>query len=113
MQCARLTSTKEKDFALAFNDMRKMVDALMFDLPPWQLWEMFGACFYAVRINASLVLKRSTVMLKTLLRGVQMSARTRGLSVKLVPSRVLRCAGAFGASTPQLIPQSKNQLKKD
>lgn len=52
-------------------------------------------------------------MLKTLLRGVQMSARTRGLSVKLVPSRVLRCAGAFGASTPQLIPQSKNQLKKD
>ncbi|KAF1778310.1 hypothetical protein GQ600_26818 [Phytophthora cactorum] len=47
-----LATKAEQDFATALMDMSEMVDSTMFALQPWQSWEVFGACFYAVRINA-------------------------------------------------------------
>jgi hypothetical protein len=108
---AKLATEAERNFASALNDMRNSVDLTMFHLQPWQSWEMFGACFYAVRINALLALGHSTVTLRDLLPGTLMSSETSAIFVKLVPSRVIRCAGAFGASTPQLIPRKGNQLE--
>lgn len=99
----------ENSLAIALMDMKEMVDDTIFDLQPWQLWKMFGACFYAVRTNALLVLGHSTVTLKDLLPGVVMSVGTSTMSVKLVPSRVIQCAGAFGALNPWCIPQKGNQ----
>ncbi|KAG3124954.1 hypothetical protein PI126_g22997, partial [Phytophthora idaei] len=43
-----LATKAEQDFATALMDMSEMVDSTMFDLQPWQSWEKFGACFYAV-----------------------------------------------------------------
>ncbi|TMW58955.1 hypothetical protein Poli38472_007100 [Pythium oligandrum] len=106
-----MVTEAERNFASALNDMRDEVDSTMFKLQPWQSWEIFGACFYAVRINALLVLGHSPVKLGDLLPGTLMSDETRAISVKLVPSRVIRCAGAFGASTPPLIPRKGNQLE--
>ncbi|KAF4032784.1 hypothetical protein GN244_ATG15291 [Phytophthora infestans] len=107
-----LATRAEQAFATALNDMSEMVDSTMFALQPWQSWEMFGACFYAVRINALLVLGHSTVKLRDLLPGAQMSEETRHISVKLVPSRVVQCAEAFGSLTPQLISNKFNQQEK-
>ncbi|KAG2962182.1 hypothetical protein PC118_g21573 [Phytophthora cactorum] len=107
-----LATKAEQDFATALMDMSEMVDSTMFALQPWQSWEVFGACFYAVRINALLVLGHSTVTLGDLLPGTRMSGETRNISVKLVPSRVFRCAEAFGPSTPRLISRQINQLEK-
>ncbi|KAF4146211.1 hypothetical protein GN958_ATG04686 [Phytophthora infestans] len=107
-----LATRAERDFATALNDMSEMVDSTMFALQPWQSWEMFGACFYAVRINALLVLGHSTATLGDLLPGARMSEETRQISVKLVPSRVVRCAEAFGSLTPQLISNKFNQQEK-
>ncbi|KAG4230063.1 hypothetical protein PC116_g21620 [Phytophthora cactorum] len=75
----------------------------MFDLQPWQSWEKFGACFYAVRINALLALGYSTVTLGDLLPGTRMSGETRNISVKLVPSRVFRSSACarVNASVPR------------
>ncbi|KAG1705589.1 hypothetical protein DVH05_003276 [Phytophthora capsici] len=103
----------ERDFATALMDMGNMVDREMFDLQPWQSWEVFGACFYAVRINALLVLGHSTVTLGKLLPGTLMTRETQSISVKLVPSRVFRCGEAFGSSTPRLISHRDNQLVKN
>jgi hypothetical protein len=36
--------------------LRDNIDAVLFDNPPWQQWEKFGACFFAMRINARLLL---------------------------------------------------------
>ncbi|KAF4032779.1 hypothetical protein GN244_ATG15286 [Phytophthora infestans] len=107
-----LATRAEPDFATALNDMSEMVDSTMFAVQPWQSWEMFGACFYAVRINALLVLGHSTVTLGDLLPGARMSDETRRISVKLVPSRVVQCAEAFGSLTPQLISNKFNQQEK-
>ncbi|KAG2808646.1 hypothetical protein PC111_g16393 [Phytophthora cactorum] len=107
-----LATKAEQDFATALMDMSEMVDSTMFDLQPWQSWEKFGACFYAVRINALLALGYSTVTLGDLLPGTRMSGETRNISVKLVPSRVFRCAETFGSSTPRLISRLNNRLEK-
>ncbi|EEY53066.1 Crinkler (CRN) family protein [Phytophthora infestans T30-4] len=107
-----LATRAERDFATALDDMSEMVDSTMFALQPWQSWEIFGACFYAVRINALLVLGHSTATLGDLLPGARMSEETRQISVKLVPSRVVRCAEAFGSLTPQLISNKFNQQEK-
>ena len=106
-----LATQAEEAFASALWVMRTEVDEAMFNVQPWQSWEMFGACFYAVRINALLVLGHSTMTLEELLPGTRMSAATRAISVQLVSSRVVRCAGAFGASTPRLLPRKGNQLE--
>lgn len=106
-----LVTDAERNFASALNDMRDEVDSTMFKLQPWQSWEMFGACFYAVRINALLALGHSTVTLRNLLPGTLMSGKTSAITVILVPSKVIRCAGAFGASTPPLIPRKGNRLE--
>ncbi|KAF4032782.1 hypothetical protein GN244_ATG15289 [Phytophthora infestans] len=107
-----LATRAEQAFAAALNDMSEMVDSTMFALQLWQSWEMFGACFYAVRINALLVLGHSTVKLGDLLPGARMSEETRQISVKLVPSRVVRCAEAFGSLIPRLISNKFNQQEK-
>lgn len=52
----KMTSEAQRNFANALKDMREEVDSTMSILQPWQSWEMFGACFYAVRINALLAL---------------------------------------------------------
>ncbi|KAF4032786.1 hypothetical protein GN244_ATG15296 [Phytophthora infestans] len=107
-----LATRAEQAFATALDDMSEMVDSTMFALQPWQSWEIFGACFYAVRINALLVLGHSTVKLRDLLHGARMSEETRHISVKLVPSRVVQCAEAFGSLTPRLISNKFNQQEK-
>ncbi|KAL3659039.1 hypothetical protein V7S43_015923 [Phytophthora oleae] len=92
--------------------MSDMVDLTLFDLPPWQSWVIFGACFYAVRINALLVLGYSTVTLEELLPGMRLTEETRAKTVKLAPLRVFQCAETFHSSTPRLISSPENPLEK-
>eukprot|EP00978_Attheya_sp_CCMP212_P014004 scaffold35412_cov47-Attheya_sp.AAC.1 len=41
--------------------LRDNIDATLFDNPRWLQWEKFGACFFAMRINALLILGMSAV----------------------------------------------------
>ncbi|KAG1696696.1 hypothetical protein DVH05_017919 [Phytophthora capsici] len=50
--CTDFRTDEERAFAMSLLDMKKLVDKNLFDLEPWQSWERFGACLYAVRINA-------------------------------------------------------------
>ncbi|KAK1930418.1 hypothetical protein P3T76_014089 [Phytophthora citrophthora] len=107
-----MTSEAEKCFAAALSDMEKLVDSELFVREPWQSWEIFGACFYAVRINALLVIGRSTVTLEELLPGALIADNMCGISVKLSPSRVFQCNEQFGLSTPKVVSR-KNHLSEE
>ncbi|KAF0701561.1 Aste57867_7999 [Aphanomyces stellatus] len=107
----RSLSQAEVFFASAIVDMREFVDSKLFDIPPWKSWEVFGACFYALRINALLFLGHSTVKLGSLLRGATMDEQTSAIQVKLVPSTVFRCAQNFGSTTGQILTRQGNTLE--
>ncbi|KAK1941037.1 hypothetical protein P3T76_007743 [Phytophthora citrophthora] len=92
------TINAENDFADALHDLHDRVDSVLFDVQPWQQWTEFGACFYAMRINAFLLLGCSTVTLGELLPGAKMTAKTSRVSVNLVPSRVVKTADQYGSS---------------
>ncbi|KAI3643840.1 hypothetical protein MP228_010004 [Amoeboaphelidium protococcarum] len=45
------------------------VDMLIYDKTPWQLWEVFGAYYHALRINSLLIVGRPIVQVKELFKG--------------------------------------------
>lgn len=73
--------------------MREHVDNQVYDCEPWQLWETFGACFHAIRINSFLVLGSRTVSVSQLF-GVG-SDKTSDITVQLRPVEVFRSADAL------------------
>jgi len=103
------SSAAEKHFADSLKDLDQLVNSKVFALPKWKLWELFGACFYAIRMNVLLALGRSTVTLGELLPGALMTEATQIISVKLVPARVLPSPEAFGPSTPRQISRDEQE----
>jgi hypothetical protein len=83
----------------------------MFDLQPWQLWEKFGAYFYALRINSFLVLGKSQVTVGELLNGALIAEDIRSVQIQLVPTSVFTSQDAFGADTSSEISRQHNPKK--
>ncbi|KAH9089392.1 hypothetical protein LEN26_019210 [Aphanomyces euteiches] len=105
-------SDVEKVFALAIEDLFVLVDSKLFAIPPWRSWEVFGACFYALRINALLVLGQSTVTIGDLLRGATMDYWTTSyIRVKLTPCRVFQCTETLDQSTGDKLTRVGNTLE--
>jgi hypothetical protein len=53
--------------------MMNHVDKIVYDCEPWQLWETFGACFHAARINSFLVLGETVVSARSSRGNVDLS----------------------------------------
>jgi hypothetical protein len=68
--------------------MLKHVDKRVYDCEPWQLWETFGACFHAARINSFQVLGVTQVNASRLFQGGIGSSGS--IKVKLRPMKVFR-----------------------
>ncbi len=66
--------------------LRDHVDRVVYDLEPWQLWEKFGACFFALRVNALLMLGNAKIAFNELCRGSFMNGCTQ--EVLLEPTEV-------------------------
>jgi hypothetical protein len=58
-----------KAFVSTLKSLIEKVDNLESDKAPWQLWEVFGAHFHALRINALIILKFEKVALLDLFKG--------------------------------------------
>jgi len=84
---------------LAF--LHRHVDDVLYDLEPWQLWEKFGACFFALRVNAFLLLGHTSVSFLEVCPG----AVTRGCNydVKLGPMCVHTIEEAISAELPNVV----------
>ncbi|RKP18705.1 hypothetical protein ROZALSC1DRAFT_22966, partial [Rozella allomycis CSF55] len=66
---AEFSSRVIKRFIECLKGLVEKVDLLMYDKSPWQLWEVFGAYFHALRINAFLIIGRTTVKARELFEG--------------------------------------------
>ncbi|KAF4133624.1 hypothetical protein GN958_ATG16961 [Phytophthora infestans] len=106
-------NSAEKAFALSLSDLKTHVDDTMLILKAWQSKAMFGAYFYAVRINALLVPGHSTVTLGKLLSGALMDSSTRDISRQRSTSKDQPCdAGSFVTeiSTPTFLAMEDARL---
>jgi hypothetical protein len=63
------------------------VDKQIYDKPSWQLWEVFGAYFHALRINAFLIIGYDTVKVADLFEGALINGCEQ--EVKLRPMVVM------------------------
>jgi hypothetical protein len=54
---------------LCIRELIAKVDERIYDKAPWQLWEVFGAYFHALRINSLIIVGRSVVKIKQLFKG--------------------------------------------
>ena len=94
----KLTSQAEKCLVQTLRKLFKFVDSKMaIDFnEPWALWEIFGAIYYALRINALMVIGKEKVSFSTIISG----ARFTGCDVyvTLHPMLVERSAEKYSAT---------------
>ena len=60
-------------FIICLRGLIDKVDALIYDKAPWQLWEVFGAFYHALRINALIIISGSNCQVKKLFGGAIMN----------------------------------------
>jgi hypothetical protein len=106
----------EKLFYRTIVNLREEVDNHLFALEPWQLWERFGACFHALRINALLVAANVNEMICQMDEVFAGSRMGRGLgesSVLLRPMDIMFTSEKFSEDLPLEIKSSlsKNHFK--
>jgi len=87
------------------------VDNVLFDNLPWYSWEKFGACFFAMRVNALLVMKDKAVPFHRLLQG----SVVRGCmeKVKLVPMEVHAIKEKLGTDLGVTVTERKDHRNLD
>ncbi|KAI3632076.1 hypothetical protein MIR68_009912 [Amoeboaphelidium protococcarum] len=78
------------------------VDQLIYDKAPWQLWEVFGAYYHALRINSLIIVSGSQCRVSDLLKGALYNLSS-DFEVELKPMRVMETADKFSKSMKQLV----------
>ena len=81
------------NFILCIRGLIEKVDKLIYDKAPWQLWEVFGAYYHALRINSFIIVGSSEVEVKQLFKGAIVSGCED--EVKLRPMLVMECEDKF------------------
>lgn len=66
-----------------------------FELEPYISWREFDACFYALKMNALLILGKPIVTLKELLNGARIEESMLDVPVRLVPTKVRLCDKSY------------------
>jgi hypothetical protein len=80
-------------FVVTLKNLIDKVDNLVYDKAPWQLWEVFGAHFHALRINALMILGSKEVALSELFKGALVNGCDQ--SVHLKPMYVIETEDKF------------------
>jgi hypothetical protein len=101
-------SLAEKCLIQNLSILRDDVDLRTFATEPWQLWEIFGACFHALRINAFLILGHTAVSFKWICDGANINGCDH--EVSLCPMEVRALEEAVGPkSSPTLSEKSTHK----
>jgi hypothetical protein len=98
-------SDEERAFQDVLRYLVDKVDANLFapNCLPWQHWEVFGACFIALRVNALLVRGVDTCELTRVFGGARFGEGF-DLMVKLRPMRVGSTSHKLSADSPATLP---------
>jgi len=79
------------------------VDKVMFDSPPWNLWEKFGACFHALRINSLCLIGYKSIPFKQLCSGALVNGCDE--EVDLQPVLVFESGEKYSTDLIESIPE--------
>lgn len=90
----------------SLNHMTEYVDRRVYGCEPWQLWEVFGACFHAARINSFLILKKEEVSVSRLFEGG--TGAEGNTQVKLRPMEVFLTSDVLSKDLGETVRESKN-----
>jgi hypothetical protein len=101
-------SHAEKKFIETLRELHKHVDKVAYDLQPWQLWEKFGAFFYALRINSLIIIGNTSVLCSQILHGAKMTDDIVDICVNLLPTKVFWSANHLDANTPRHVQRLGN-----
>lgn len=74
----------------SINDFINLVNDRIFDEEQWQLWEKFGACYHAMKINSFVRLGITEISIGELHQGADLRPEIRDIRVKLKPVKVIR-----------------------
>ena len=99
-------------FIQCVEKLHEDVDKNTFTLQPWQLWEKFGAVFYALRINAFMIIGKKSISISQLFHGALISDDIKDLCVLLVPTRVLETHETLSENIPAKIGMSRNAQQR-
>jgi len=86
--------------------LRDHVDNVLFVVEPWQLWEKFGACFFAMRVNALLLLGSATVPFSWLCLHAAMNGCN--YNVELRAMEVHAIEDPLSAAFPKTVNEKKD-----
>lgn len=78
------------------------VDNSVYDKAPWELWETFGACFHALRVNALIVLGKTSVKFSEIVSGTMV--RKCEQMVNLRPVSVVHTSAQYSADLTDKLP---------
>ncbi|KAJ3002138.1 UNVERIFIED_CONTAM: hypothetical protein HDU68_006433 [Siphonaria sp. JEL0065] len=103
-------SESEGCFIMCVRELIDKVDAQVYDKPLWALWEVFGAYFHALRINAMIIVGRPVVKLSALFKGALVCGCDE--EVELLPTKVIEYDDKFGSSIGKEIGRKGRVLEK-
>jgi hypothetical protein len=86
--------------------LRDHVDGVLYDCEPWQLWEKFGACFFAMRVNARLILGFVELPMNKLCARTAVNGC--GDNVRLRPVEVHAIEEEISVQLPAIVTEKKD-----
>jgi hypothetical protein len=96
-----------KKFILCLRELIEKVDDQLYEKPAWQIWEIFGAYFHALRINALLILGFDTVKIGELFDGSLLKV-SDNIALKLRPMEVICSKEEYSEDLGPIIHDSDN-----
>ncbi|KAH9081413.1 hypothetical protein LEN26_021296 [Aphanomyces euteiches] len=102
-------SNAEGCFIACVQGLIEKVDSLIYDKAPWSLWEVFGAYFHALRINAMIIVGKPVVKVSELFKGALLIGCDD--QVQLSPTKVMEYDDKFGSSIEPVIGRKGNSLE--
>jgi hypothetical protein len=100
-------SEPEQFLVLTIKQMISDVDERIAKEDPWKLWEVFGAYFYALRINSLMVLGHTRIELRQILFGADINGIK--YRVNLQPMLVKRSSVEFSQDFPKKITDADGE----
>ena len=103
-------SEVEACFVKCVKDMIDEVDSKFYTNAPWALWEVFGAYFHALRINAMIIIGNNSVKASELFLGAIVAGCE--FEVELSPTKVFRTNEKFSEDIKKEVGRKGNEAEK-
>jgi len=96
------TNQAKKNLISCLNWLSENVDKQIFSTAPWNLWEKFGACFLALRVNSLICIGYNTIIFSKIFAGADINGCSK--EVVLRPLTIIQSAEPYSKQLPKEIP---------